>query len=194
MVARRRFIVRAETANDANSGEGQYTMYHPSEVELQESMGALLAEVDRVNPTRVVFDSLSEIRLLAQDPLRYRRQILALKHRFVGQGCTVLLARRSQRRQRQPPRKPRARRPLTRAQIAPIYGGSRRRRLEIVKLRGVRFRDGFHDYSIEQGGIQVYPRLVAAEHKSAFQAGCIKSGSESSMIFFSGASIAAPRR
>jgi len=146
------------------AGEARYTMYHPSEVELQEAISAVLAEVDRVQPARVVLDSLSEIRLLAQDPLRYRRQILALKRRFGDQHCTVLLLD-DHGGVADGHLESLAHGVLTLERHAPVYGGARRR-LEVAKLRGVKFRDGYHDYTIEAEGIAVYPRLVASEHAS----------------------------
>jgi len=151
--------------------EEPYTMYHPSEVELNEAVKALLAEVARVKPKRVVFDSLSEIRLLAEQPLRYRRQILAMKHHFAGSDCTVLLLDDHQAEHLDS---------LVHGVISldrssPDYGGVRRR-LEVSKLRGVRFRDGFHDYTIEHGGLAVYPRLVATEHRTEYAGGSLASG------------------
>jgi circadian clock protein KaiC len=144
--------------------EGEYTMYHPSEVELREAMSTLLEGVDRVGPTRVVFDSLSEIRLLAGDALRYRRQVLALKRHFAGKNCTVLLLD-DHSGDADHHLESLAHGVVSLERHSPVYGGARRR-LEIVKLRGVQFRDGYHDYTIERGGIRVYPRLVAAEHRS----------------------------
>jgi circadian clock protein KaiC len=146
--------------------EAQYTMYQPAEVELDEAMQSLLAEVERVKPARVVFDSLSEIRLLAQDPLRYRRQVLALKRHFAGKQCTVLLLD-DHSAEMDSHLESLAHGVIALERHAPLYGGARRR-LEIAKLRGARFRDGFHDFTIEPGGLRVYPRLVAAEHKPGF--------------------------
>ncbi len=140
------------------------TLFPASEVELKEIMTTLLGEVDRVRPSRVVFDSLSEIRLLAQDPLRYRRQILALKQYFAGKHSTVLLLddRTSQSGDIQ--LQSIAHGVIVLDRLAPEYGGERRR-LFVSKLRGVKFRGGYHDYTIETGGLQVFPRLVAAEHR-----------------------------
>src|SRR4051794_553649 len=78
-------------SEDSLRSEDQYSAFHPSEVEFQDTTQSILQEVERVQPSRVVFDSLSEIRLLARDPLRYRRQVLALKHFFTNRNCTVLL-------------------------------------------------------------------------------------------------------
>lgn len=145
--------------------DDQYTFFHPSEVELSETTKAVLSEVERINPSRVVFDSLSEMRLLAREPLRYRRQILGLKQFFVGRDCTVLLLddRTSQSGDLQ--LQSLAHGVVTLEQLAPEYGAERRR-LRIVKLRGVRFQGGFHDFLIATGGLRVFPRLVAAESRT----------------------------
>jgi len=144
--------------------DDQYTFFHPSEVELGETTKAVLGEVERINPSRVVFDSLSEMRLLAREPLRYRRQILGLKQFFVGRNCTVLLLddRTSQDGDLQ--LQSLAHGVVTLEQLAPEYGAERRR-LRVVKMRGVRFQGGFHDFLISTGGLRVFPRLVAAESR-----------------------------
>ena len=144
-------------------GLNDNTLFDPADVDLQEVTDALLKEVARVNPNRVVFDSLAEVRLLAQDPLRYRRQILALKSFFVGKEATVLLIDDSN------PTSDEQVRSLVHGviglqRLAPEYGGERRR-LHVAKLRGVPFRGGHHDYVIREGGLMVFPRLVAAEHR-----------------------------
>jgi circadian clock protein KaiC len=141
------------------------SLFHAGEIELGEAMKTLLEEVARRDPQRVVFDSLSEIRLLAQQPLRYRRQILALKQHFADKRCTVLLLDdRSQASDRQVTSL--AHGVLNLEQLAPTYGAERRR-LRISKLRGVRYRGGYHDFVIATGGLRVFPRLVAAEHRHA---------------------------
>lgn len=157
------------------SSDAQVTMYHPSEVELSETTRQILAAVERVNPTRVVFDSLSEMRLLAQNSLRYRRQVLALKQFFVGRQCTVLLLddRTSDGSDLQ--LQSIAHGVISLEQLAPIYGGSRRR-LRVVKFRGTEFRGGFHDFDIVVGGLVVFPRLVASEHGESYKPGRIESG------------------
>ena len=144
----------------------QYTMFHPSEVELGETTREILADVERIKPTRAVFDSMSELRLLSGNPLRYRRQILALKQFLSGRDCTVLflddLTAPSQDLQVQSI----AHGVVRLEQLYPEYGAERRR-LIVVKYRGVSFRGGYHDYLIRRGGIDVYPRLVAGEHRRA---------------------------
>ena len=174
--------------------DDQYTFFHPSEVELSETTKAVLAEVERINPTRVVFDSLSEMRLLAREPLRYRRQILGLKQFFIGRNCTVLLLddRTSQDGDLQ--LQSLAHGVITLEQLAPEYGAERRR-LRVVKMRGVRFQGGFHDFVIATGGLRVFPRLVAAESRADDSHGTAEHRHRPSSTRCSAAgSIAAPRR
>ena len=130
-------------------------------------------EVERITPTRVVFDSLSEMRLVARDPLRYRRQILSLKQFFNGRGCTVLLLDDMAVPDAQ--LRSIAHGVLSLERRTQDYGAARRR-LEVVKLRGSKFRDGYHDYRIETGGLKVFPRLVAAEHRSEHDRSVLPSG------------------
>lgn len=160
--------------NDLN-GEKQVTMYHPSEVELTETTKKVLEAVQRVKPTRIVFDSLSEIRLLAQNPLRYRRQILALKQFFIGRKCTVLLLDDHTSDASDLQLQSIAHGVISLEQLAPVYGAARRR-LRVTKFRGSNYRGGFHDFSIATGGLQVFPRLIASEHTTPFERGRIKSG------------------
>jgi circadian clock protein KaiC len=151
------------------------TLFVPSDVELHEAMRTLLEAIDRVKPVRLVFDSLSELRLLSQDALRYRRQILLLKEHLTGRLCTALLLD-----DRTIDREDRQLHSLTHgvialSQVTPEYGVDRRR-VRVVKLRGVNFRSGQHDYVIHRGGLVVYPRLVASEHKTVFVEGQLQSG------------------
>lgn len=143
----------------------QYTMFHPSEVELGEATKTILAVVDQIKPSRVVFDSLSELRLLAGNALRYRRQILALKQFFAGRRCTVLLLDDMTSSDHDLQVQSIAHGVVLLEQLNPEYG-SERRRLRVVKFRGRKFRGGYHDYVILRGGLDVFPRLVASEHKS----------------------------
>jgi circadian clock protein KaiC len=143
--------------------EEQYTMFHPSEVELSETTHKILLDVDKLKPTRVVFDSLSELRLLAGNSLRYRRQILALKQFFAGRECTVLMLDDMTSMHHDLQVQSIAHAVLRLEQLNSDYGAARRR-LMVVKYRGRDFRGGFHDYKIIRGGLVVYPRLVAAEH------------------------------
>jgi circadian clock protein KaiC len=155
--------------------ETQYTIFHPSEVEFGETTSAVLDEVARIQPRRVVFDSLSEMRLLARDPLRYRRQILALKQYFAGRQCTVLLLDDRTATDSDLQVRSIAHGVLELEHLALDYGAERRR-LRIVKLRGSTYRGGFHDFRIERGGVVVYPRLVASEHAREFKREMITSG------------------
>jgi circadian clock protein KaiC len=141
--------------------ENQYTVFHPSEVELGETTRAIMETVDRVNPSRVVFDSLSEMRLLARDPLRYRRQILALKQLFIGRGATVLLLDDRTTGDHELQLHSLSNGVISLEQTTPDYGPARRR-LRIIKLRGVAFRGGYHDMEITTGGLVVYPRALPA--------------------------------
>ena len=151
------------------------TLFHPSEVELGEATRTMLAEVDRVQPQRVVIDSLSEVRLLAQNPLRYRRQILGLKHYFTGKNCTVLLLDDRNGASGDMQLLTLAHGVIHLEQLSPLYGAERRR-LRVSKLRGVKYRGGYHDFTIRTGGIAVFPRLVAAEHRHEMKLECVPSG------------------
>lgn len=144
----------------------QYTMFHPAEVELSETTRTILSDVERLKPTRLVFDSLSELRLLAGDPLRYRRQLLALKQFFRGRRCTVLLLDDLTSSGRDLQVQSIAHGVIVLEQLLPEYG-SDRRRVRVLKHRGRKFRGGYHDYVIGTGGLNVFPRLVAAEHRHA---------------------------
>jgi circadian clock protein KaiC len=144
--------------------EQEYTVFHPEEVELAETARHVYTEVERINPTRVVFDSLSEMRLLSREPLRYRRQILSLKQFFAGRNCTVLLLDDTVGRTSDLQLQSISHGVLSLERLGQEYGISRRR-LNVVKLRGAKFRDGYHDYLIDTGGIRVFPRLVAAESR-----------------------------
>lgn len=157
------------------SGDAQYTMFHPAEMELSDTTRKVLEEVERIRPARVVFDSLSEIRLLAQSPLRYRRQILALKQFFTGRHCTVLLLDDRTSGDNDLQLESIAHGVIALEQLTPEFGVERRH-LWVQKLRGTRYRGGFHDFRIVPGGLDVYPRLIAAEHHTAFAAGSVSSG------------------
>jgi len=150
--------------DEFESGE-QNTLFHPSELELVDTTKRILADVDEIKPLRLVLDSLSELRLLAGNPLRYRRQILALKHFFSTRRCTVVLLDDLTSSDRNLQMQSIAHGVVLLEQNNPEYGAERRR-LRVVKYRGVQFRGGFHDYVIRRGGIQVFPRLVAAEHRA----------------------------
>jgi circadian clock protein KaiC len=148
----------------ALESEEQYTMFHPSEVELAATTKSILDDVQKIGPTRVVFDSLSELRLVAGNPLRYRRQILALKQYFAGRGCTVMLLDDMTSTDHDLQVQSIAHGVILLQHLSPEYGAERRR-LRVVKYRGCEFRGGYHDYLIKKGGLRVFPRLVAAEHR-----------------------------
>lgn len=156
--------------------DSQQSVFHPSEVELGETTRKVMDRVDALRPRRIVFDSLSEVRLLAQNPLRYRRQILALKQFFSARNCTVLLLddKTSQSDQHLHSI---AHGVISLEQIPREYG-SERRRVNVVKMRGIRFRGGYHDYALETGGIVMFPRLIAAEHVREFTPQVGSSGSD----------------
>lgn len=156
--------------------DSQYTMFHPSEVELASTTRRILEEVERLKPQRVVFDSLAEVRLLAGAVLRFRRQVLALKQFFVGRGATVLLLDESQVAEQGLHVHTIVHGVIVLDQLRPEYGGDRRR-LRVTKYRGRRYRGGYHDYEIATGGVRVYPRLVAAEHRKPPPQGMASSGS-----------------
>jgi len=155
--------------------EEQYTMFHPSEVELGKVTQGILDEVERLQPQRVVFDSLSEIRLLAGTLLRFRRQILALKQYFAGRKATVLLLDESHALEQGLNAHTIVHGVISLDQLRPEFGGDRRR-VRVTKMRGRRFHSGFHDYEIETGGVEVFPRLVAANHRRETGTGTLHSG------------------
>ena len=142
--------------------EAQYTVFHPSEVELTDRVQNIIAEVRRHEPDRLVIDALSEMRMLAKDPLRYRRQVLSLKE-ALSPSCTVLLL--DDRSSRQPDLELHSivHGVIALGKIQREYGKARRR-LEVTKLRGSAFREGYHDYLIREGGVVLFPRLIAAEY------------------------------
>lgn len=155
--------------------EKELTLFHPAELELTETSKMIFDRVTAVEPTRVVFDSLSEMRLLAQNSLRYRRQILALKHFFAGRRCTVFLLDDLSSSEQDLQLHSIAHGVITLQQTAADYGAERRR-MRVKKMRGIKFRGGYHDFIIEAGGIKIFPRLVAAEHHKPFVGNLTTSG------------------
>jgi circadian clock protein KaiC len=139
--------------------EDQYTLYHPAEVELGETVRSILETIERLQPTRVVLDSLSELKLLARDPLRYRRQILALKEFFAGRDCTVLLLDDMTAGGADLQVESVAH-GVVLLETLPFEYGRARRRTRIVKIRGVPAIEGFHDFVIARGGLEVFPQLM----------------------------------
>jgi circadian clock protein KaiC len=165
-------LISPETTLDP---ERELTVLHPSEMELNETTGMVFDRVRKTDPQRVVFDSLSEMRLLAQNPLRYRRQILALKNFFTSRRCTVILLDDLSASDNDLQLHSISHGVVLLEQLAIDYGAERRR-VRVVKMRGISFRGGFHDFSIEKGGLAIYPRLVAAEHHKAFSPDFTPSG------------------
>ena len=167
-----------ELAKDSPRGiEEDYTIFHPAEVELQETVDEVLKAVEEHNPVRVAFDSLSEMRLLAREPLRFRRQILALKQFFQGRDCTVILLDDKTAPEGDLQLHSLAHGVIVLQHVALEYG-SERRRLQVTKVRGIRFRGGFHDFRIVTGGVEVYPRVRQEQPRLDVSGVSILSGSE----------------
>jgi circadian clock protein KaiC len=157
--------------------EESYTIFHPAEVELQQTVDEVLKAVEQHNPSRIAFDSLSEMRLLAREPLRFRRQILALKQFFNGRDCTVILLDDKTAPEGDLQLHSLAHGVIVLEHVALEYG-SERRRLQVTKVRGIRFRGGFHDFRIVTGGIEVYPRVLQDEPRVNVIGDNLLSGSE----------------
>ena len=168
-------IVELSALDEKIAVEAQSTLFHPSEVELTETTKYLLEAVERANPDRVALDSLSELRLLSQTALRYRRQILALKQYFAGCHCTTLLLDDAGATGSESHVQSLAHGVIKLEQLAPEYGAERRRVL-VRKIRGTTYRGGYHDFEIKAGGLHVFPRLIAAEHHQKFTQENITSG------------------
>lgn len=164
-------------AEAALGQERDTTLLHPWEIELGETVGLITSEVDRTGAVRVVFDSLSEMRLLAQDGLRFRRQVLALKQFFAERGATVLLVDDMAGTNGVPDRQLHSlsHGVITLERRTLDFGGARRR-IEVAKMRAALFREGWHDYVIRRGGLEVFPRLVAADHHVPFVGEPVSSG------------------
>ncbi|HEX3487049.1 MAG TPA: ATPase domain-containing protein [Micropepsaceae bacterium] len=155
--------------------EQHQSLLYSSDLELGETIQRIFKAIERLQPKRVVIDSLSEIRLLAQSSLRYRRQILALKHYFAQNDSTVIMLDDLTTESVDRAVHSIAHSVIHLDQLSPLYGGERRR-LRVVKCRGQSFRGGYHDFLITAGGIEVYPRLVAAEHRTNYTGSTVKSG------------------
>lgn len=166
-------VVPPESLLDA---EQQQSLLYSSDLELGETTKRIFAEFERVKPNRIVLDSLSEIRLLAQSSLRYRRQVLALKHYFSHQDATILMLDDLTTESADKTVHSIAHGVIRLEQLAPIYGAERRR-MRVIKYRGRKFRGGYHDFMVKTGGVEVFPRLVAAEHKASFGRTSLQSGS-----------------
>lgn len=165
-------LVPPESLLDADQ---QQSLLYSSDLELGETTKLIFEAFERLKPQRVVIDSLSEIRLLAQSSLRYRRQILALKHFFSRSDATVLLLDDMTSENFDKTVHSVVHGVIHLEQLAPDYG-SERRRLRVIKYRGQSFRGGYHDFIIRTGGVAVFPRLRAIEHKTGFERISLSSG------------------
>jgi circadian clock protein KaiC len=155
--------------------DNHQSLLYSSDLELGETTQRIFESIERIKPQRVVIDSLSEIRLLAQSSLRYRRQILALKHYFAQHNSTVVMLDDLTSDTTDRAVHSIAHSVIHLDQLAPIYGGERRR-LRVIKCRGQSFRSGYHDFTIKREGIEVFPRLVAAEHRTEQKQTLLQSG------------------
>jgi circadian clock protein KaiC len=155
--------------------EEKQTLLHPSEFELGETTTRILARLEAERPDRVVIDSVAELRLLAQTPLRYRREFLALKGRFTRNHCTALLLDDQSGHPTGSPLHSIVHGVIALEQSTSRYGAERRS-LRVVKFRGVQFRGGYHDYTIEKGGLAVYPRLVAGQYGTGLSSVPVSTG------------------
>jgi circadian clock protein KaiC len=168
------FQLASDQPEHADEG---YTLFHPAEVELQQTIDTVLARVEELNPGRVVFDSLSEMRLLAREPLRFRRQILAMKQFFSGRNSTVLLLDDKTSPEGDLQLHSLAHGVIVLEHISLEYG-SERRRLQVTKIRGATFRGGYHDFRITRGGLKVYPRILHDTPNGDFTQQTLRSGSQ----------------
>ena len=157
-------VFEVRPSEDDLKPNGQYTVFHPAEVELNDRVQTIMAEVDRRKPSRLVIDALSEVRMLAKDPLRYRRQVLSLKE-YAPENCTVLLLDDRSSRYVDLELHSIVHGVVSMGRVAREYGKTMRR-LEVTKLRGSAFREGYHDYIIRSGGTLVFPRLIAGEYEN----------------------------
>ncbi|HEY2608916.1 ATPase domain-containing protein [Paraburkholderia sp. RL18-103-BIB-C] len=170
-----RFAILELLSDEGLDPRYEQSVLHPAEVELGETVRDVIKQVDDLKPARIVLDSLSELRLLSQNPLRYRRQILALKRYFATRECTVLLLDDNSSAPGDVQLHSIAHGVISLDNITHDYGGNRRR-ARIAKMRGIKFREGFHDFTLDTGGIHVYPRLVAAEHHTQFDKEVVSTG------------------
>lgn len=164
-------VLPSESILDPNE---QYSIFHPSDVEMGATTRDILTIVEELKPSRIVLDSLSELQLLAANPLVYRRQVLAFKQFFAGRGCTTLLLDDLTASNGDLQVRSIAHGVVALERMATDYGGIRRR-VEVLKYRGVPFREGLHDYRIQHGGIVVFPRLVAADTRGLIERECFSS-------------------
>ncbi|CAB3727694.1 ATPase domain-containing protein [Paraburkholderia rhynchosiae] len=172
-----RFTILELLSDEGLDPQFEQTVLHPAEVELGETVRHVIQQVEEIKPSRIVLDSLSELRLLSQNALRYRRQILALKRYFATRACTVLLLDDNKSDPGDVQLHSIAHGVIALDNVVHGYGGNRRR-MRIAKMRGIKFREGYHDFTLDTGGIHVYPRLVAAEHHADFDSQVMSTGTQ----------------
>ncbi len=170
-------LLELDTLAERLHQDANYTVYHPADVELGETVKHIRSEVERLKPARVALDSVSELKILSETNARYRREILGLKQFFAQQQCTALVLDDRTTREGEQQLQSIAHGVLRMERTQREYGDTRRQ-IHIVKMRGVRFRDGLHDFTIDTGGIVVYPRLSAVEHPKKYEQETIESGVE----------------
>jgi circadian clock protein KaiC len=170
-------IIELSQIENEVTAKSQNTLFQPAEVELNNLSNLLLEHIAKIKPVRLVLDSLSEMRLLAQNPLRYRRQILTFKQRFASSNCTVLMLDDRSAAGADVQVQSIVHGMLSLA-VVPLKFGITRRYLTVNKLRGTQFREGHHDYAIARGGITLFPRLVAAEYRASFKRTIASSGNK----------------
>ncbi|MBV9499665.1 MAG: AAA family ATPase [Acidobacteriaceae bacterium] len=169
-------LLELDSLSDRFKEDADYTVFHPSDVELEETIGRIRAEVERLNPDRVALDSVSELKILSQTVVRYRREILGLKQFFAGRKCTVLVLDDCTTGDSEQQLQSIAH-GVVRMDREPREYGSTRRQIHVVKMRGVAFQDGQHDFVIKSGGLELYPRLSASGSAAVENAGSAESGS-----------------
>lgn len=172
-----RFDILELLSDEGLDPQYEQSVLHPAELELGETVRDVIKHVEELKPARIVIDSLSELRLLSQSPLRYRRQILALKRYFATRECTVLLLDDNSNDPGDVQLHSIAHGVISLDNLAHDYGGNRRR-ARVAKMRGIKYREGFHDFTLDTGGINIYPRLVAAEHHTDFDSRAVSTGTQ----------------
>ena len=170
-------LLELSSLSENTGGDANYTVYHPSEVELGDTVARIRAEVESLNPERVALDSVSELKILSQTSVRYRREILGLKQFFAGRQCTVLVLDDLTTNESEKQLQSIAHGVLRMERTGREYGTTRRQ-MHVVKMRGVRFQDGRHDFVIRTGALELYPRLSANTTATVKSEGSARSGSE----------------
>lgn len=170
-------LIELDALSDRLDDESAYTVYHPSDVELGETIKRIRAEIERINPDRLALDSVSELKILAQTSVRYRREILGLKQFFAGRKCTVLILDDRTNKEGEQQLQSIAHGVVRMEREGREYGKARRH-VHIIKMRGVPFHDGRHDFVIQTGGIELYPRLSASDTPPSPRTGYAESGSK----------------